>query len=64
MLSLSIPMMKQKMSMFTLAYFDIPGLVNVYRNSELENHHAMKMGQSTISTGQFSIAMLVYQRVS
>ena len=44
MLSLSIPMMKQKMSMFTLAYFDIPGLVNVYRNSELENHHAMKMG--------------------
>ena len=32
-------------------------LVNIY--TTMENHHAMKMGKSTISTGSFSIAMLV-----
>jgi len=30
----------------------------------MENHHFLKMGKSTISTGPFSIAMLNYQRVS
>ena len=29
----------------------------------MENHHAIFMGKSTISTGPFSIAMLNYQRV-
>ena len=37
-------------------------LVNIQKT--MENHHANKMGTSTISTGPFSIAMLNYQRVS
>ena len=36
----------------------------VYRKLWEEKHHAIFMGQSTISTGRLSIAMLNYQRVT
>ena len=51
-------------SIWSLYGFYIMGypLVNVYRKSRKEPH-VFLMGKSTISTGPFSIDMLVFQRV-
>ena len=42
----------------------VPGLVNVNKKLMGKIHHAINGNMNTISTGPFSIAMLVHQRVN